>query len=334
MNLENMLEIFNTVFFKMLELFFYMLLGFVGAKSKLIPKETARYLSILEKNVFLPAIALDCFLKHFTVSMLKESWMLLLVGAIVALSGIPLCIFLSKFFSNDSYLRKMYAYGICFANFGFMGKAIVSSIFPEHFVTYLVYLLPLEILLYSWGIPVLLMNRDFKLTKKGILNIVLNPTMICLLLGMVLGLFGVHAAATGENTNTIVKGVYNSTLNVISVCGSCMSPIAMLLTGITFASVKFKVVLVQKRIYAATFLRLIVIPLLFCGVLALLARFFDIPKAYFICVASATAMPLGLNSVVIPASYGADTTDASGMALISHTLSIITIPIVFSLFVA
>ena len=44
------------------------------------------------------------------------------------------------------------------------------------------------------------------------------------------------------------------------------------------------------------------------------------------------AMPLGLNTIVVPKGYGKDTTDAAGMALISHTLSIATIPLVFLIF--
>lgn len=44
----------------------------------------------------------------------------------------------------------------------------------------------------------------------------------------------------------------------------------------------------------------------------------------------ATAMPLGLNTVVFPAAYGGDTTPGASMALISHLMSIITIPIMFA----
>ena len=47
----------------------------------------------------------------------------------------------------------------------------------------------------------------------------------------------------------------------------------------------------------------------------------------------ATAMPLGLNTVVFPAAYGGDTTPGASMALISHLMSIITIPIMFTLFI-
>ena len=43
----------------------------------------------------------------------------------------------------------------------------------------------------------------------------------------------------------------------------------------------------------------------------------------------AYAMPLGLNTIVIPAAYDSDTTIGASMALISNFLALITIPVVF-----
>jgi len=40
-------------------------------------------------------------------------------------------------------------------------------------------------------------------------------------------------------------------------------------------------------------------------------------------------MPLGLNTIVIPAAYDSDTTIGASMALISNFLALITIPVVF-----
>ena len=40
-------------------------------------------------------------------------------------------------------------------------------------------------------------------------------------------------------------------------------------------------------------------------------------------------MPFGLNTIVIPSAAGKDTTVAAGLAVLSHLLSCITIPIVF-----
>ena len=49
----------------------------------------------------------------------------------------------------------------------------------------------------------------------------------------------------------------------------------------------------------------------------------------YVCAVCAIAMPLGLNTIVIPSAYGKDSTVAAGMAIISHLLSCITIPLVF-----
>jgi predicted permease len=43
-------------------------------------------------------------------------------------------------------------------------------------------------------------------------------------------------------------------------------------------------------------------------------------------------MPLGLNTVVIPAAYGRDTSVAAGMALVSHVFSLVTVPLMLMLF--
>lgn len=52
---------------------------------------------------------------------------------------------------------------------------------------------------------------------------------------------------------------------------------------------------------------------------------------FFRCAVCMAAMPIGLNAIVIPAGYGKDTTDAAGLALISHLFSVGTIPLIFTL---
>ena len=60
--------------------------------------------------------------------------------------------------------------------------------------------------------------------------------------------------------------------------------------------------------------------------------FVELPAGVELCTVCALAMPLGLNTIVVPAAYGRDTSVAAGMALVSHLLSCITIPVVFMLF--
>lgn len=112
-----------------------------------------------------------------------------------------------------------------------------------------------------------------------------------------------------------------------------MSPIAMIMTGITFAFIDIKKVLSDISIYIVTALRLVVYPLVFGGIAWLVNRYviaFD--STIFNCFVITLAMPLGLNTIVIPAAYGRDTSIPAGMALVSHSLSIATIPLIMMIF--
>jgi len=102
----------------------------------------------------------------------------------------------------------------------------------------------------------------------------------------------------------------------------------MLLTGMTIARFNLWEVLKIKSVYLVTALRLLVFPLLFLGVLVLI----PMPEVFATCAVCSLAMPLGLNTIIIPSALGKDTKVASGMALVSHIFSCLTIPVVFMLF--
>lgn len=103
----------------------------------------------------------------------------------------------------------------------------------------------------------------------------------------------------------------------------------MVLAGVVIGGYKFKDLISDKKVYAVSFLRLIVIPALMMFVLMLLGTDPEIMTLALICYAT----PLGLNTIVYPAAYGGDTKTGASMAMISHTLSVITLPIMYLLFI-
>ena len=116
---------------------------------------------------------------------------------------------------------------------------------------------------------------------------------IALLIGAVIGISGAGKFLLSLNGG---KGIFLT--QVIKVCGDCMSPIAMIMTGITFAFIDIKKCLADKSIYIVTALRLIVYPLVF-GTIAWLFRnyVFAFDDAIFKCFVISLAMPLGLNTI-------------------------------------
>lgn len=297
----------------------FILIGFIVAKLKVVNSDASGVLSKLENNIFIPALVMGTFISNFTVEKLSSAWKILLFSFATELLVIPLAILSSKLATKNEYIRKIYTYGLSFSNFGFMGIPIVSALFPEYEMYYIIFTLPLWTLIYVWGVPNLLIDTG-KHGIAGKLKALVNPMFVSLIIGALIGISGIKLP--------------EFITSVVDTCGDCMSPLAMIITGITFANISIKKVLTDKSIYFVSFLRLIVIPCLFAGVFVLLQKLlsFKIEEYYFVCMLCSLAMPLGLNTVVVPAAYGKDTSVAAGMALISHVLSVITIPIILTLF--
>ena len=295
-------------------LFGFIAIGFVLMKIEVISKNSSAVLSKLENVIFIPALVMGTFIENFTVSRILSAWKLLAVSFAIAFIAIPLAILISKLTTKDKYIQKIYTYGLSFSNFGFMGNAVVSSLFPDIFFEYLIFTLPLWILIYLWGVPRLLIaDSDKKQSFKENLKAFVNPMFVGMLIGMVIGLLNIKLP--------------DFLTSIITVSGNCMSPIAMLLTGIVVSSISLKATFTNIRIYIISIIRLVIIPLLFIFV----ASFLNLNETIYLCALCSLAMPLGLNTIVIPSALGKDTTVAAGMTVISHMLSCVTIPIIFSM---
>ena len=295
-------------------LFGLIIIGYILVKCKVLHENSASVLSKLENNVFIPALVMGTFIENFTVERICAAWKLLVVSFTIAFLAIPFAILVSRMVDKDKYIQKIYTYGLSFSNFGFMGNAVVSSLFPDVFFEYLIFTLPLWMLIYLWGVPKLLIEDTEKnQTFKDSLKSFVNPMFIAMLIGIIIGLLHIPLPQW--------------LVSIIDVSGDCMSPIAMILTGIVVSFISLKKTFTDIKIYTVSIVRLLIMPLIFIVV----ASFFDMSKTTYICGLCSLAMPLGLNTIVIPSAYGKDTSVAAGMAVISHLLSVITIPLIFSI---
>ena len=308
------MSVFATTLNQIAFLFGFIIIGYILVKIKVLPENSAKVLSKLENTIFIPALVMGTFIENFTIERIGAAWKLLSVSFIIACVAIPFAILVSKLVTKDKYIQKIYTYGLSFSNFGFMGNAVVKSLFPDVFFEYLIFTLPLWILIYIWGVPRLLIaDSGKKHTFRESLKSFVNPIFIAMLIGMVIGLLNIELPEW--------------TLSLINVSGDCMSPIAMILTGVVVSSISPKKTFTNVRIYIVSVIRLIIMPVLFIAV----TSFFETSEVTYICALCSLAMPLGLNTIVIPSALGKDTTIAAGMTVVSHLLSCITIPLIFSI---
>lgn len=304
-------------------LFLLIFIGFILVKTKILPEGSAKVLSRLESYFFIPAMVLLKFMKEFTIERLSTSWLTIVISFAIAFVMIPIVLLVSKLLTKNVTERNAYIYGLCFSNFGFMGNAVVQTLFPSIMLEYVIFTIPLWTLIYVWGVPFILTEREDSKGENKILTslkALVNPMFIALVIGVILGLTGVYPLLP-DNFFAV---------KVVEAGDMCMSPVAMLITGITFGTMNFKVVFKKPGIYIATVIRLVIIPFIMFGVFSLI----PVPETVFKCIMIVSAMPLGLNSIVVPASYGKDTSAAAGMALVSHLLSLATIPLFFMLVLA
>ncbi len=307
------MDVLSSTINQMLVLFTFMALGYFLNFKGILPLNTSTALSRLETNVLVPCLVFNTFYKYCTVKNLSEKWLYIVYGIGIMVVSLIIGVFLAKVFAKDDYLQKIYTYSFAVANFSFMGNAVVLGIFGEDVLfDYMIFTLPLCLYVYSFGTASLIPKKD---SKKFSFKVFINPICISMLLGAIAGLSGLP----------LPKFLTTS----ISQAGACMSPLAMVLTGFIVANYSIKTLANQKRVYLASVLRLIILPLVFVVVLKLL----NTDSTIIMLTLCATAMPLGLNTVVFPAAYGGDTTPGASMALISHLMSIITIPIMFTLFI-
>lgn len=307
------MEIFSSTLNHIAVLFSFILIGFVLKKKNILHKDSSKTLSRLENTIFMPAVVINTFWSNCTVKNISEKWIFLVYSAVLLLTAILLGFIISRFLTKDEYLRKVYRYSLSVSNFGFVGTALVQGIYGADSIElfdYLIFTLPLNLFTYSLGIAWLVPSDKGGFSLKSFVN----PIFISLFIGAVLGLLEVPKP---EFIGTI-----------ISDSAACMAPVAMILTGFVIASYEIKSLLRVKQTYIIAVLRLIVFPSLF--VLAL--RFLKADDEIVFAALCANAMPLGLNTVIIPSAYGESPQTGASLALVSQAMAAVTIPLMFLVF--
>ena len=311
----------------MLTLFLCIGIGFVFSKCNILPEGSSKVLAKTETWIFCPALSFMTMARFCTVDSIGKHFVNLILSVIGVIFAVAMAILLTRFFVKDRASSDwgVYAYALAFANSGYMGDPIVLALFGEEALSYYkLFGLPIQLMIYSWGIGVMTPKGE----KGGFLRRMLNAPTVSMLVGVAVGLSGL-----GKYLPEFVVGA-------LDALKACMGPVAMLLAGVTIAKYDFVSMLKKKKVYVATVLRLVVLPSLIIALLfglkTLVNAAWDLSignDALFLTF-FATATPLGLNTVVFPEAYGGNPETGASMTMISHTLCVLSIPVMYALMVA
>lgn len=320
------MEIFILTLQQMLMMFTLIVIGVSLRKANILPQTSDLTMSRLELYVFTPALNFFTQLSKCTVESLMQNSKLILYGAAVILVAMVIAVPLSKLFIRKAnsdpdlaYKQNIYRYALTFGNFGFMGNFIVLGIWgADGLFKYSLFNFIVTLFCQTYGLYLLIPKEKGSHLAKNLAKGIFSPPVIALIAGCIGGLLN-------------IKGYIPAFLtSVFESASNCMGPVAMLLAGFVIGGYNFKGLLLNKKVYAASFLRLLVLPALFLTIMLLCGVEKEIMQWTLI----AFAAPLGLNTIVYPAAYGGETETGASMAMISTTLSVITLPVMYYIFIA
>ena len=302
-------QLFTSTLNQMLFLFGCILIGFLLNRTKVLPENTGTVLSKLEAYVLMPALVVSSFQANCTLENLSANRISVLVSLLVLGISIAAAFLLGGLFTKNREEVGLYRYSIAVTNFGFVGNAMVLGLLGEEgLFRYLVFTLPMSLFVYTLGIYWLTAGAQ-KFTWRDLFS----PKILSVVIGIVLGL-------TQIPIPTFVG-------KILDGCSACFSPVAMILAGFVIAQFRIGKLLKEWKVYILAAVRMVVMPLAFYGLCLLL----DVPEDVRVLVLFATAMPLGLNTIVFPAAYGLNVNPGASMAVIANILGLITVPLILML---
>lgn len=298
----------QTVFSQLSILYIFLFVGWLIGRLKKDKAEHSDLLSVLLVNAFLPCKIFQTFARNITVKSLSEKFYFPLAGLTLVLITIAVGLFASKLLTKNKYERKVYLYSFTIANYAYLGYVLVGAVFGDAFLSdFMLFAVPFNFYTYTVGY-ILLTGGKFSWRK------LVNPITVAILLGITVGL-------TGIKLPEVVLGV-------TSAAAACVGPLSMILTGMILSTFTFRELLSGKTAYIFTFIRLVGIPALAYLVCQIAHLDTLLPMILIV-----TCMPCGLNTVVFPKLVGEDCKPGARLALITHVLSLATLPLWLSLIV-
>ncbi len=289
---------------QVLILFLMMLVGTYANKKKIIDAKVEKGLSDLVMQVTLPCLIFSGFNLEFSEKLLNNGIKILIYSLII---HIGLLIFTKYiYFKVDQEKKPTLRFITIFTNCGFMGYPVLQSIFGNIGVFYAA-MYNMIFTIFAWTIGVSLYAGKISF-KQAIKEVMKNPSIWAVIGGIILFISRIN--------------IPEPIMKTIELVGGVTTPIAMMIIGSMLCRSKLREVLSEKSIYFASFIALIVTPLIVYVTMKTLNLDSELIKICTLIV----AMPGAVIAPIIAAQYDSDYVYASQCIFLTTVLSIITVP--------
>ena len=298
--LENLLVVAGQV----ATLFLMMAVGFILVRRGTLSGPGLDQMSHLLLYVVIPCVIIDSLQVAWDAALLADMGVMLLINAVYYLVTCAAVIPLFRRQSED--VAVALRFGVVYANTGFMGLPLIQAVLGEEAVIFTVVVI-VAFNLCQWTHGVLLMGGRGEVSVRKAL---LNPGTIGLSVGLVFFLSGLRLPPMADKALG-----YLSDLN---------TPLAMVVIGGQMARSGLLQAFRQKALYAASALRLAVIPLL--TALALLP--FRLNPLVYCTAVILSGAPVAGSTGIFAQKFGRDPTASAQFVTLSTLLSILTLPVI------
>lgn len=292
---------------QVLLLLMFVAAGFALCKTNVFDNRQSGLLSRLCLYVSLPSTIFRTYATNFNPTYLKNYWSLMLIAFAILVVLVLLSPLVARLLTKDAYRQKIFRYSLTIPNYGYVGYALAEGIFgSQMLLNVMMFVMPLSLYTYSLGYCML--------TKTKVsLKRLLNPPMIAIFAGAVVGFFNIPLPETLDL--------------FFSKAAACNGPISMLMTGMVISQYAILPMLKDWRIYTVSAFRLLVIPIAAAGCLLLLGLDFAVIPALLV-----LGVPCGLNTIIIPKLIDEDCRPGASLAFVTSLLCLATVPLCLHLF--
>ncbi|NYT06246.1 MAG: AEC family transporter [Methanomicrobiales archaeon] len=294
-------------------LFLLMAAGFVLGRTPILAGGMVRKLSWYLVNLALPALIVVSLQIPKSDELVAAGSLIVAVSlAIYALSA-GVAVAVPRLLGCMDGEAGVFRFIVIFSNVGFMGYPVVEAVFGADGLFYAsLYNLPFHLLVFTLGIFLL---QEGAGGRSADIRAVANPGVLAVCIGVLLFAFGIALPPAA--------------VTVLDAAGSTTTPLAMLVVGALLSRMRPDLIFGNRRLYALSAVRLLVLPLM---TWLLLAPFIADPMLLGIPVII-SAMPAAANTAILAEEFGGNADLASQGVFLSTLFCIATIPGV-ALFVA
>ncbi|MFV0400119.1 MAG: AEC family transporter [Oscillospiraceae bacterium] len=294
---------------QVLLIFIFILIGMIAVWSKLVPKEAGSHLSNICLITVTPAVLISSYQRELNTEHLRGLGLAFLMAAVA--HGIAIAVAMLAIRKRKDSRYRVERMAVIFSNCGYMAIPLVSAVMGDIGVYYLsAFIGVFNILLWTVGAVVLGGKEQISLRKA-----IVNPGVLGLAAGMLLYFLQIKLPTPLDQAVD-----YMAALN---------TPLAMITAGIFLSGIKPRYVLKNPRQYYVALLRLIVVPLILLGVIALtgVARWFPGVRDVIMAAVLACACPTAAAVSQFPVRFGQDSEYGAEMVAFTTLLSMGTLPL-------